>query len=84
MEQQEVEFVSKLFPTDLPLQLVSVRRWQRSSLCRCYLQRCVNLMRSLKLCLFIRDKKKEDKEKKRSKTPPKSYSTARRSRSASR
>ncbi|XP_055966996.1 serine/arginine-rich splicing factor 11 isoform X2 [Sorex fumeus] len=31
-----------------------------------------------------RDKKKEDKEKKRSKTPPKSYSTARRSRSASR
>lgn len=35
-------------------------------------------------CVLTRDRRKEEKSKKRSKTPPKSYSSARRSRSISR
>jgi len=35
-------------------------------------------------CVWSRDRRKEEKSKKRSKTPPKSYSSARRSRSMSR
>uniref|UniRef100_A0A7N6FLC4 RRM domain-containing protein n=1 Tax=Anabas testudineus TaxID=64144 RepID=A0A7N6FLC4_ANATE len=56
----------------------------------CHLLHLTALMRAcekltyLKIFFFYRDRKKDDSGRKRSKTPPKSYSTARRSRSISR
>ncbi len=41
-------------------------------------------VRCVYVCFWCRDRRKEDKIRKRSKTPPKSYSSARRSRSSSR
>lgn len=43
-----------------------------------------SVFRSQTLTGLFRDRRKEEKSKKRSKTPPKSYSSARRSRSISR